>query len=371
MVGTGPFHLKDFRKDSRIVVEKNPTFREEKYPSDGDDEAKKLGLLEAAGQKLPFVDGIVFSVFKETQPRWLQFLRGNLDNSLIPKDSFDAAMVGGELKPELKTKGVQLSKSEEAAIWYLSFNMKDKVVGGKNADLRHAIAMSIDREVQIQKFFNGRGVKATSIVPRVVAGNTNRPDLVGDFNIEEAKKLLAKAGYPGGKGLPTLKWDLRGQSTDQRQEAEFFKNSLAQIGVNMEIVVNTFPAFLEKAKNGNLQVYQGGWLADYPDAENFLMLLTTKSVSPGPNDANYSNPEFDKIYEKVAIMTPSPERTALIKQAEDIAFKDGVWSMFYYPIVYNVYHQWQKNFRFNELILNQDKYWDIDTAKRSEARKKF
>ena len=257
MVGTGPFRLKDFRKDSRIILEKNPTFRGEKFPTDGDAEAKSSGLMAAAGQSLPFLDQIVFSIFKETQPRWLQFMRGNLDVSVIPKDSFDGAIVNGELKPELKDKGVQLSKNEEAVIWYLNFNMKDKVVGGKNADLRKAIAMAIDRDLLIKKFSNGRGVKATSLIPRTVDGHTGRTALVGDYNPEEAKKLLAKAGYPGGKGLPTIKYDLRGGSTDQRQQAEYFKSALAAIGVNIEVVVNTFPAYLEKEKNGNLQFFMG------------------------------------------------------------------------------------------------------------------
>ncbi|HEY8279585.1 MAG TPA: ABC transporter substrate-binding protein [Bdellovibrionota bacterium] len=371
MVGTGPFRLKDFRKDSRIIVEKSPAFRGETFPSDGDEDAKKTGLLAAAGKPLPFVDEIVFSIIKESQPRWLQFMKGNLDAAGIPKDSFDAAVANGELKADLKEKGLQLNKGEEAIIWYLNFNMKDKVVGGKNADLRRAIVMAVDREELIRKFLNGRGVKATSIVPRVIAGNSGRPDLVGDYNVEKAKEYLAKAGYPGGKGLPTLKFDLRGSSTDAKQQAEFIKKSLAAIGVNMDIVVNTFPAYLEKEKNGNLQFFTGGWVADYPDAENFLFLLYSKNVSPGPNASNYVNPDFDKVYEKLAAMSPSSERTALIKKAEDIAFQDSVWSMLFYPIAYDIFHGWTKNFRPNSLILNQDKYWDVEPEKRREMRRKL
>ncbi len=370
-VGTGPFRLKDFRKDSRIILERNPTFRGEAYPSDGDEDAQKSGLLAAAGKQLPFVDQVVYSIFKETQPRWLQFLKGNLDASLLPKDSFDAAIVEGELKPDLKNKGMALTKGEDSVIWYLNFNMKDKVVGGKNADLRRAIVMAIDRETHIRKFLNGRGVKATSIVPRVIQGNSGRAETVGDYDLEKAKEYLAKAGYPGGKGLPVIKFDLRGGSTDQRQVAEFYKNSLQAIGVNLEIVVNTFPAYLEKEKNGNLQFFIGGWQADFPDAENFLFLLSSKNVSPGPNASNYTNPEYDALYEKMAAMTHSPERLAIIKKAEDIAFNDAVWSMLFYPIQYDLYYSWTKNFRPNSGIANQDKYLDIDVEKRREMRQKL
>jgi oligopeptide transport system substrate-binding protein len=371
MIGTGPFILKSFVKNSRVVLVKNPKFRGEVYPSEGDADAQKTGLLAAAGKKMPFVDEIVYSIIIESQPRWLQFMKGNLDTAVIPKDNFDAAISNGELKDDLKGRGIQLSKFEEAVIWYFNFNMKDKLVGGKAVDLRRAIVMAIDREELIRKFANGRGVKATSIVPRVVDGNTGRPELVGDYNVEEAKKYLAKAGYPGGKGLPSIKFDLRGSSTDSKQQAEFFKQELAVIGVNLDIVVNTFPAYLEKEKNGNLQFFMGGWVADYPDAENFLFLLASKNVSPGPNASNYTNPEFDKLYEKMATMTPSPERTEIIKKAEDIAFKDAVWSMMYYPILYTPYYSWMKNFRPNSIITNEDKYWDVDVEQRRELRKKL
>jgi oligopeptide transport system substrate-binding protein len=371
MVGTGPFRLKEFRKDSRIVLEKNPTFRHETYPTEFDEDAKKSGLDAYAGKTIPFVDGVVFSIFKESQPQWLQFMKGNIDASGVPKDNFDAAVANGELKSEVTSKGIGLRKAEEAVIWYLNFNMKDKVVGGKNADLRRAIAMAIDRDVVINKFFNGRGVKATSIVPRVILGNTERKELVGDFNIAKAKEYLAKAGYPEGKGLPPIKYDLRGASTDAKQLAEYFKNALAQIGVNLEIVINTFPAYLEKEKNGNLQFFMGGWNADYPDAENFMMLLSSKNVSPGPNASNYVNKEYDALYDKLAAMSPGAERTALIKKAEEIAFNDAVWSMLYYPVQYSLYHDWVKNYRPNSQIINDIKYLDLDVEKRKQDQRKL
>lgn len=367
MVGTGPYILKQFTKGSKIVLVKSPTFRGEAYPSDGDEDAKATGLLAAAGRQLPFNDEVIFNIIKEDQPRWLQFLKGNLDGSGVPKDNFSSAVENGNLKKELSDKGFQLRKTEEAVIWYLNFNMKDKLLG-TNANLRKALSMAINRDEFIDKFLNGRGVKATSIVPRVIAGHTGRKELVNDFNVAKAKELLAKAGYPEGKGLPVIKYDLRGASTTSRQQAEYFKKLLSEIGVNIEIVVNTFPAYLEKEKNGNLQFFTGGWNADFPDAENFLFLLYSKNVSPGPNASNYVNPAFDKLYEKVAQMTPSPERSELIKKAEEIAFNDGVWSMMYYPVAFSLYHDWLKNYRPNAQILNDSKYWEVDTDARKKMR---
>jgi len=370
MVGTGPFMLKQATRGSKIILIKNPNFREEKYPSDGDAAAKTSGLLTDAGKKLPFIDEIIFSIFKEDQPSWLNFQKGRLDASGIPKDNFSTAVLAGNLSPDLAKKEIQLRKGEEPVIWYLNFNMKDKILGS-NTNLRKAIVRAIDRDYMINLFLNGRGIKATSIIPREIAGHTDRKELIGDYNLEEAKKYLVKAGYPEGKGLPPIRYDLRGSSTTARQQAEYMSKALAQIGVTLQVEVNTFPAYLEKEKNGNLQFFTGGWSADYPDPENFLQLLYGKNVSPGPNASNWSNPAFDKLYEKIAAMTPSKERTALIYKAEQIVFDEAVWSMMYYPIRYSLYQAWLKNYRPNALILNDIKYLDIDLAKKKDLKSKF
>lgn len=370
MIGTGPYILKSFVRASRIELVKNPNFRGEKYPSDGDVGAKTSGLLADAGKALPLLDGIVFYIFKEDQPQWLQFMRGNLDASGIPKDNFDTAVKSGNLTPDLIQKGVLLQKYPLARIWYLSFNAKDKLVG-KNADLRRAIVRAINREEMIELFLNGRGDKATSIIPPMIPGHTDRKDLEGDYNLEEAKKYLAKAGYPEGKGLPPIKFDLRGASSTSRQQAEYIKKSLERIGVPIEVVVNTFPAYLEKEKTGNLQFFFGGWQADYPDAENFMQLLYSKNVAPGPNSSNWTNAQYDKLYDRIAAMPPSSARTDIIRRAEEIVFKDGVWSMLYYPTQFSLYQGWLKNYRPTSLINNELKYLDLDLNKKKELLKKF
>ena len=353
------------------MLTKNPNFHGENYPSNaGDEDAEKTGLTAAAGAKLPFVDTINFDIFKEEQPQWLQFQAGKLETSGIPKDNFSSAISSGALAPDLIKKGITLKKTNESVTWYIEFNMKDKLLGN-NVNLRKAISRAINRDEIIQLFANGRGIKATSVIAPTIAGFTDRKELDGDYNLEEAKKYLAKAGFPEGKGLPVLKYDLRGASTSARQMGDYFADSLKKIGVNVQVEANTFPAFLEKAKNGNLQFFMGGWVADYPDAENFLQLLYSKNISPGPNDANFVNPQFDKLYEKIAGMTPSKERTELIKKAEQVVFDNNPWSMLYYPVLYSLSQGWVQHYRHNELILNDLKYLDVDLAKKKELLQNF
>jgi len=362
LVGTGPYRFREYVRGGRFVLERNPTFRGEAYPSQGDEAARAAGLLASAGQPLPFVEEIVFRIFREDQPRWLSFSKGELDVSGIPKDNFSSVVDKGELRQEMAAKGIQFLKLEQASLYFLLFNMKDPVVG-TSPGLRRAISLAFDREEFSEKFRNGRAVKAVSLVPRIVPGHTGRAAFPYDFNLEKAKEELTKAGFPEGKGLPALRLDLRGTSTNNRQQGEFVRAALARIGLQVEVVVNPLPGYLEKERNGNIQFTLGVWDSDYPDAENFLALLYGKNVSPGPNVANYANPAYDKLFEKIALMAPSGERSRLIRQAEDLVYKDLPLVPLFYPLAFSVGHGWVGNFRPNIQVINHMKYFDVDLEK--------
>ena len=372
MVGTGPFILKEFVQGSRIILEKSPSFRGEKYPTKAGGEARDLGLLEPAGKPLPFLDQIDFRIIKEDSPRWLLLNQGNLDIGGIPKDNFDIAITANkELSPELEAKGMQVRIFNRPVIFYLNFNMKDQLLGN-NVNLRKALMHAIDRDYFINTFLNGRASKKLGVVPPGIHGYIPRDKPEGDYDLEKAKEYLEKAGYPGGKGLPTINYDLRGANTTSRQRGEYFKRALSKIGVNLKVISNTFPAYLEKERTGNLQFFMGGWGADYPDAENFLQLLYSANVSPGPNASNWKNKEFDDLYIKISLMSPSKKRLELIKRAEEIIFKEeAVWSMLFNPKSYNIYHAWVKNYYPNDLLQNSTKYLDVDVKKRKFLKSKF
>jgi len=266
IVGTGPYRFREYVRASRIVLERNPSFRGEAYPSSGDRE-----MLADAGKPLPFADEVTFQIFKEDQPRWLSFQKGFLDVSGIPKDNFSSVVDRGELRAEPAAKGIQFLKMEQASTYFLFFNAQDSVLG-KNAELRKALSMAVDRDAFVERFRNGRGVRATSLVPRTVPGHVARA-FPYDFDLEKARAALARAGYPGGKGLAPLRLDLKGTATNFRQQGEFFRDAWGKLGVVVEVVPNTMPAYLEKERNGSFQITYGVWDSDYPDAENFLALL--------------------------------------------------------------------------------------------------
>lgn len=365
-VGTGPFRVKQYDPTYKIVLVKNENFRGETFPT-LDKIAPKFRAEAApyAGKPLPLVDAIDFEVVKEEQPRWLGFMTGKFDQIQLPKDNFNTAVKGtSEVSDELKAKGIQLSIEPALAYWYVSINMKDPVLG-KNKLLRQALASAVDRETWLKLIKNGRGEVQNQISPPAVGDRCPTNTYRWTYDLKRAKELMAKAGYPDGKGLPVFKYDTRNGEMSERQIAELLSKSWAQIGVKVEVVQNTFPAYLDKSHKGNLQLSKGGWVMDYPDAENNYQLLYGPNAAPGPNEANFDHTEFNKIYEKVALMPSGPAREKLICELEKIVQDEVPWAYGFYENEYRLANKWVKNFHTAELVFTKWKYVDIDDKARA------
>ncbi|MBC7396763.1 MAG: hypothetical protein H7333_04895 [Bdellovibrionales bacterium] len=365
-IGTGPFTLKKWETNQRVTLAKNPGYKGT-YPSEGSEKLKAAGLLADTGKVLPFVDGITFEIIKEEQPRLLKFEKGDLDNFELTKDSFRAAMLDADhVRDDLAKKGVQVASEDSLVMYYVTFNMKDKLLGG-NKYLRQAISSAIDREKWIDTFDKYKGLKQDQLTPPGLADRVDGPKLKYDFNLERAKSLLAKAGFPDGKDLPTLNFDFRGADTKNRQLGEFFVQQLGAIGIKINPILNTFPAYLEKAKQGNLQIAYGGWNFDYPDVENGYQLLYGPNKSPGPNDSNFENAQFDGLYKKLAVLPVGAKgRKELVKQADELAQEEAPWAFGYFMKTYRLSQARVRNYRVAEVIQNKYKYIRLDngTAKK-------
>jgi ABC-type transport system substrate-binding protein len=369
-IGTGPYVLKKYATNSRIVLDKNPNFREEHYPTTGSKWAQDHGMLKDAGKRLPFLDRIVYKIIIEPQPLWLEFRRGDLDRASIPKDNFDSAMATStELAPDLKKEGVQLQVWPSQTMWWIGMNAADDdLKGEKGLHLRRAIAYSHDAKKFLKVIRNGRGELADSIIPPMMAAYDKKAITARyDFNLDKAREELKLAGYPDGKGAPALRFDIRGAGSTSRQIAEFVQRGMQEIGLKVSLVSNTFPQFLRKANAGQLQVFWGGWVGDYPDEENWLQLLYGPNGMPGPNYANFKNAEYDALYEKIRIMADSPERRKMIHRMENLALDACVWRMSFVSTDYVIYHRWLKNFTYADPIYNWQKYLRIDSEDRAKG----
>lgn len=369
-VGTGPFMVSEWVRNNKITLVKNPNWGGQTYPTEGEPGDKEKGLLADAGKPLPFVDKVVFNEIIEDQPRWLNFIKGNLDFTGIPKDNFDGVIENGKLKEEMAKKGIALAVSNELDLVYIGFNMNDPILGKKLA-LRKAISLAYDRDTFIKKFYNGRAIKSESPIPPGVDGydpNFKNPN--SEFNLEKARELLKEAGYPEGKGLPEFTYDVT-SSTTARQMAEFFQQNMAQIGIKIKVNTSSWPQFQSRLKQNKGQIWGVGWIGDYPDAENFLQLLYGPNKSPGPNDSAFQNAEFDELYKKSSVLPPGPERTALHKKMRDIFVEQVPWSVTAHRIDYNVRHGWVENFKRSQTVNDWLKYVRVDVKKRASLKAKL
>lgn len=362
-VGTGPYRLvrEESNLNSRLVFEKNPTVRELLYPSEAAPEFVKAGLLKDAGKKLPLVSRVVMEIIPESQPRWLKFMKGELDYLEIPKDNMGEVINDkGDLKKEYADKGIVLVKEPGLDITHYSFNMKDEVVG-KNKKLRQAISMAVDTAQMIELFYKGRAIPAQGPIPPNLFGyDPNYKNPYRQFNVVKARELLREAGYPNGEGLEPIKV-VSLSKTLERQMADAFSQFMAQIGVKVKTEYYTWPEFLNKVKNLDGQMWAYAWSADYPDAENFLQLFYGPNTTPGPNDSYYKNEQYDVLYRKLLTETRPEVLKKVYAQMRDILVEDAPWLWGVHRLNYYLQAPRIRNYVIHEFNLGDVPYLSLNS----------
>ena len=395
-VGTGAYRLTVNDPNRQMVLEKNPYFHGESYPQDGDAEDFAAGLLKDAGKPLPITDKVVFSLEKETIPYWNKFLQGYYDSSGISSDSFDQAVQfspSGDprLTDSMRDKDIQLGTAVATTLSYIGFNMLDPVVGGlgeAKSKLRQAISIAFDYEEFISIFLNGRGIAGQGPIPPGIFGYQEGVAGMNPYvfeapqgrirrrSIDTARRLLAEAGYPGGRDAKTgaplvLYFDTPDTGPDAKSRLDWMKKQLAKLDVQLVVRATDYNRFQDKIRKGNAQLFNWGWNADYPDPENFLFLLygpNKKVGSGGENAANYQNPEFDRLFRQMKDMPNGPARQQVIDQMVDIVRRDAPWVFAFHPKSFGLRHAWVHNVKPNLMANNTLKYRRIDPVLRAQKR---
>ncbi|MEX0637725.1 MAG: ABC transporter substrate-binding protein, partial [Burkholderiales bacterium] len=396
-VGTGAYMLTENNPNAKMELVRNPNFRGEPYPAAGEPGDAAAGLLADAGRTMPFVDRVVFSREKESIPYWNKFLQGYYDSSAIPSDTFDQAVrvsIGGEvgLTQEMEEKGIELRTSPDITILYLGVNWLDDVVGGaseRTRKLRQAIAIAVDWEEFISIFLNGRGkVAHDPLAPGIFGQRTGREGInplthvwegarAERRPIEDARRLLAEAGYPDGRDAKTgaplvLYLDTVGRGPGDKPRFDWWRRQFAKISLQLEIRDTDWNRFQEKIRKGSQQLYILGWNADYPDPENFLFLLhgaQARARTQGENTSNYLNAEFDALFERMKNIPNSPERERIIDRMVEIYRRDAPWVGGFHPVSYGLTHAWMMNGKPNNMARNNLKYVRVDVERRAALRR--
>jgi oligopeptide transport system substrate-binding protein len=396
-VGTGAYMLTENNPNRRIVLVRNPNFHPSFYPAEGEPADAANGYLRDAGKKLPLIDKVVFTLEREIIPYWNKFLQGYYDASSIASDNFDQAIQftaqgDVELTAELRAKNIQLQTAVTTSIFYMGFNMLDAVVGGygeRARKLRQAVSIAVDYEEYISIFQNGRGVVAQGILPPDIFGYLDGEAGINPYshdwvdgaprrkNIEVAKRLLAEAGYPGGRDIARSKplvlyLDTVARGPDDKAILDWYRKQFAKLGIQLVLRTTDYNQFQQKMLTGNAQIFMWGWNADYPDPENFFFLLygpNAKVEKGGENAVNYKNAAFDRLFEKTRNMDDSPERLRLIQELQEIIRRDAPWIFGFHPKSFALYHDWYRNLKPNLMANNETKYQHIDAIRREAQQR--
>lgn len=321
-VGTGPFLFQMWEEGIKLVLRKNPTYFEK----------------DENGKPLPYLDGVAITFIIDKQAMFMEFMKGNLDfmSGLDPCYKDALLTKEGKLNPQYQDQ-ITLQTAPYLNTEYLGFLLQDKKDGKLNPllikEVRQAINFGFDREKMIRYMRNGIGYGGTSgFVPMGMA-SFNRSRVKGyAYDPQKAADLLKKAGFPNGKGLPPISLSVSASYLDLTQ---YIQHELSKLGIEIKLDVQQAAQQRQMMRNYQLPFFRGSWIADYPDAENYLSLFYSKNFQPkGSNYTHYENPVFDQIFEKSQQVTDDKERNEYYTKMDSLLMEDApVVVLFYDQII--------------------------------------
>ena len=376
-VGTGPFVLKDWKRSSRIVLAKNPGYREVPYDETAPAGDARLQAVarQFKGRKLPLVDEVHISVIEEPQPRWLSFLNQEQDvQENVPADFATVAFPNNKLAPNLAKQGIQMVRYPRADVAVSYFAMEHPVVGGyepHKVALRRAISLAVDIDREIRLARRGQAIPAQGpISPEVWGYDPALKTEMSDFSRARAKALLDMHGYTDRNGdgwreqpdgQPLLLDYATSPDQQSRQLTELWKKNMDAIGVRMEFKTAKWPEHLKASRAGKLMMWGVGWSAGAPDGDTFLAL----GYGPNKGQANHSRfdlPAFNQIYERQRGLADGPERQALMTQASKLMVAYMPYKVHVHRVWTDLTQPWVLGYHRNVFVREFWKYVDIDPA---------
>lgn len=321
-IGTGPYMLSRWTPGSRIILKANPDFRSFVWNFKASTPEDQKIVKAMQGKKMPQIGEIDIQVMEEGQSRWLSFIKDEVDLFALDGELTVQALQDGKLKPELVKKGVQLSRITDPSIDYHYWNMQNPIVGGLSKDkiaLRRAMAMAFSADNYINILQKGDSQKLQAPIPSGVVGYDPNYRSSIPYSVKAANLLLDHYHYkvaadgwrtkPNGKPL-VIEMTLSGNNLRSQQQAEFWKKTLDSIKIKMTTKSMPFAEALKLEKQCKTMFKASAWIADYPDADNFMQLFYGKNIKI-TNNGCVKIPEYDRLYEQAQKMTPSPERDAI------------------------------------------------------------
>ncbi|MEI6173406.1 MAG: ABC transporter substrate-binding protein [Bacteroidota bacterium] len=319
-VGTGPFMFKMWEEGVKLVLVKNP------------------GYFESVnGNRLPYLDAVAITFMADKQSAFLEFIKGNLDfiSGIDPTYKDELLTREGKLQPKYSPK-IRLITQSYLNTEYLGF-MVDKQDKATNSSpvldkrVRQAINLAFDRKKMIRYLRNNIGYPGNQGITPKGLPSFDSSQIYYDYNPEKARQLLAAAGFPEGKGLPPLTLT---STSDYLDICKYIQHQVASIGIDLRIEVSPPAAVKEMKAEAKLPFFRASWIADYPDAENYLSMFYSRNFCPqGPNYTHFSNREFDQLYERAMSTIQDSLRFSMYRQMERIMMEEAPVVILYYDQV--------------------------------------
>jgi oligopeptide transport system substrate-binding protein len=241
---------------------------------------------------------------------------------------------------------------------FYGFNLRSEP-WKSHPELRQAVNYAIDRDKIIRFVLKGRNMPAHEIVPPSMPGF--EPLDYYEYDPARAKELLAQAGFPDGAGLPPLTLQLNSGGTINDLVAEAIQSSLAEIGIEVNLLRLAWAQHLESIENGKTSFFRFGWVCDYPDGEALLTLFDNRAFSPGGNNFfHYSDPEFQRLYEEGVRQTDPNRAQELYRQAQEVVMRDAPVLFLYHNERVHLLQPHVRGFKAQGISLRQGKYWWLD-----------
>ena len=315
-IGTGAFKFKRWEENIKLVLRKNTNYFE----------------VDNTGNKLPYLEAIAISFLPDKQSEFLQFAQGNIDfvSGLDASYKDEILTADGKLRNTYK-KVVNMIRGPYLNTEYLAFYMDSDVPAIQSELIRKAVNYGFDRKKMMIYLRNGVGIPANGgFIPKGLPGYNQT---IGyDYNPELAKQLIAQFKKQTNIKNP----EITIATTDNYLSfCEYIQRELQKIGLQVKIDVMPAATLKDAKANGKLNLFRASWVADYPDAENYLSLYYSNNFAPnGPNYTHYKNTQFDALYEEAYMVTNSKKREQLYKKMDSLVMqKAPVVVMFYDEVV--------------------------------------
>lgn len=322
-IGTGPFVFKFWEEGVRLNMIRNEHYFESEN-----------------GHRLPYLDAVSIGFIPNRESAFMDFLQGRLDFISGIDGAYKDMLLTreGKLQAKFKAQAMTMQVSPFLNTEYLGFRMDNNPSNPLSIkEIRQAINCGFDRARMISYLRNNIGRPANSgFVPEGIPSFDASKVKGYDYDPARARLLLEKAGFPGGKGLPEIRL---GTVASYLDYCQFIQSQLAEIGIKIKVEVNADAMNRELIAKGQQAFFRGSWIADYPDAENYLSLFYSPNFSPqGPNTTHFTNPTFDRWYEQALLETESTQRIILYQKMDSLLLAEAPIVPLYYDQSVRLHH---------------------------------